>query len=72
MLTFVKWIDAASEYRWTLWANNNKKIACSGEGYQNKSDLDHAIRLIQTDVSFARIQDNTKKSDTNTIEKYLV
>lgn len=60
MLTFVKWIDTADEYRWTLWSSNHKKIACSGEGYQNIADLNHVINLIQTYALLAEIQDNTK------------
>ena len=30
--------DAAGQWRWTLYAGNNRKIANSGEGYFNKVD----------------------------------
>jgi uncharacterized protein YegP (UPF0339 family) len=38
--------DARREYRWSLHAANNKKIADSGEGYRNKADCLHAMNLI--------------------------
>lgn len=38
--------DANNQWRWTLFAANNRKIANSGEGYLNKADCVHAINLV--------------------------
>lgn len=40
--------DAASYWRWTLYSGNNRKIADSGEGYQNKSDCLGGIDLVKS------------------------
>lgn len=45
-LHYLLYRDRASEWRWTLYAANNKKIATSGEGYHNKEDAKHAITLV--------------------------
>lgn len=39
--------DTATQWRWTLFAANHKKIANSGEGYFNKTDCLHAIDLVK-------------------------
>lgn len=39
--------DVAGYWRWTLYANNSRKIANSGEGYFNKADAQHAINLVK-------------------------
>lgn len=39
--------DASRQWRWTLYAVNNKKIADSGESYHNKSDCIAAINLVK-------------------------
>jgi uncharacterized protein len=39
--------DRANQWRWTLYAANNKKIADSGEGYHNKADAQHGIDLVK-------------------------
>lgn len=39
--------DAAGQWRWTLYAGNNRKIANSGEGYFNKVDCIAAINLVK-------------------------
>lgn len=39
------YLDAARQWRWTLYAANGKKIANSGEGYFNKQDCLHALDL---------------------------
>ena len=43
---YVVYIDANRQWRWTLYASNNRKIANSGEGYHNKADCHHAISLV--------------------------
>ncbi|MES2584749.1 MAG: DUF1508 domain-containing protein [Pseudomonadota bacterium] len=40
--------DQLGQWRWYLLAANNRKIANSGEGYQNKQDCLHAISLVST------------------------
>ncbi|PYR95473.1 MAG: hypothetical protein DMF84_00835 [Acidobacteria bacterium] len=39
--------DAAGQYRWRLVAANGRRIADSGEGYNNKSDCLAAINLVK-------------------------
>ncbi len=39
--------DVAQQWRWTLYATNNRKIANSGEGYFNKADAVAAIGLVK-------------------------
>jgi uncharacterized protein YegP (UPF0339 family) len=39
--------DAGNQWRWTLYAANNYKIANSGEGYYNKADATSAIGLVK-------------------------
>lgn len=43
---FYLYIDSDRQYRWTLYAANNRKIANSGEAYHNKTDALHAIGLV--------------------------
>lgn len=40
------YLDQASQWRWTLYAANHRKIANSGEGYINRADCIHAINLV--------------------------
>jgi uncharacterized protein YegP (UPF0339 family) len=39
--------DQADQWRWTLYAANNRKIAESGESYLNKTDAQHGIDLVR-------------------------
>ncbi|MCV9997345.1 DUF1508 domain-containing protein [Pararhizobium sp. YC-54] len=39
--------DAGLQWRWTLYASNNRKIANSGEGYHNRVDCIAAINLVK-------------------------
>ncbi len=43
--------DVQGYWRWYLEAANGKKIAASGEGYNNKQDCEHAISLIKQSYS---------------------
>lgn len=45
--TFRVYKDASGEWRWQLTAANNRIIADSGEGYQNKQDCLAAIELVK-------------------------
>ncbi|MEY4729414.1 MAG: hypothetical protein RL020_572 [Pseudomonadota bacterium] len=40
-------LDAASEYRWRLLADNGKSVAISADGYSSKHECLDAIRLVQ-------------------------
>ncbi|PZM07595.1 YegP family protein [Rhizobium tubonense] len=44
---FAIYRDVSNQWRWTLFANNNRKIANSGEGYFNKTDCLNAISLVK-------------------------
>ncbi len=39
------YLDQNRQWRWTLYAANNRKIANSGEGYFNKQDCVAGINL---------------------------
>jgi uncharacterized protein YegP (UPF0339 family) len=43
---FLLYQDRARQWRWTLYASNNRKIADSAEGYHNKQDAVHGIGLV--------------------------
>ena len=45
---FVLYRDTASQWRWTLYGANNRKIADSGEGYLDKADAQHGIDLVKS------------------------
>ena len=49
--------DRAGEWRWTLYAANNRKIANSGEGCKNKSDCESAIKLVKS-AAEAQVRDS--------------
>ena len=40
------YLDVNRQWRWTLYAANNRKIANAGEGYLNKTDCEAAINLV--------------------------
>lgn len=43
--------DARYEWRWRLLAGNNRTIADSGEGYQNRVDCIAVINLVKGSAS---------------------
>jgi uncharacterized protein YegP (UPF0339 family) len=45
---FVLYRDVASQWRWTLYASNHRKIADSAEGYFNKADALNGINLTKS------------------------
>jgi uncharacterized protein YegP (UPF0339 family) len=57
-MVYVIYRDSAQEYRWRLFADNNKIVADSGEGYKNKADCQHGIHLTQSS-SNASIRDQS-------------
>ncbi|RWC38160.1 MAG: DUF1508 domain-containing protein [Mesorhizobium sp.] len=48
---FHLYVDVNRQYRWTLYAVNNRKIANSGEGYHNRADCIAAIDLVRASGS---------------------
>lgn len=52
--------DVVGEFRWTLYAINNKKLADSAEGYKQKKDcLNGMIKVMQT-TELTPLKDDTK------------
>jgi uncharacterized protein YegP (UPF0339 family) len=49
--------DTAGYWRWTLYASNGKKIADSGEGYNNKSDAQNGIDLVKSTNSATPVRE---------------
>jgi uncharacterized protein len=47
-MTFYIYKDQAGYWRWYLKAANNKKVADSGEGYNNKQDCLYGIDLVKS------------------------
>ncbi|MBA3812438.1 MAG: DUF1508 domain-containing protein [Caulobacteraceae bacterium] len=45
---YLVYLDVQRQWRWTLVAANNRKIANSGEGYFNKADRLAALNLVAT------------------------
>lgn len=43
--------DISNQWRWRLYAANNRIIANSGEGYYNLADCRHAIDLVKGAVN---------------------
>lgn len=39
--------DSSGQYRWRLYAANNRIIADSGESYYNRRDCESAIDLVK-------------------------
>lgn len=54
---FIVYRDNASQYRWTLYAANNKKIADSGESYITRSDAREAAERVKRLAPVATIKD---------------
>jgi len=46
-MTYYVYKDVQGQWRWYLAADNNKKIANSGEGYYNQRDCLDAISLVK-------------------------
>jgi uncharacterized protein YegP (UPF0339 family) len=45
-MTFYMYKDVQGYWRWYLEAANGRKVATSGEGYNNEQDCLHAIGLV--------------------------
>jgi len=57
MSAIVIYRDHAGEYHWHLLTSKNRRIAHSGEGYENESDCIEAINLVKTIASKAEVID---------------
>lgn len=54
-IQFAIYKDARGEWRWTLYAKNARKIADGAEGYKNKADCIHGLRLVAAVASNAGV-----------------
>ena len=61
MGTFIVYADQVGEFRWYLMAENNRKIAESGEGYRSRQDCEDGIRLLKRMVPKAKVETPAKK-----------
>ncbi len=52
--------DTKGEWRWSFKGDNNKILADSGEGYQNRVDCIDAIRLIKNGAAAANVWDTSQ------------
>jgi len=58
---FVLYKDVSGAWRWSLRAPNNRVIADSAEGYQNRLDAIHGARLVAGLATDASIWDSTSQ-----------
>ncbi|MBW3549675.1 MAG: DUF1508 domain-containing protein [Proteobacteria bacterium] len=58
---FVIYKDMQDDWRWRLFAANAEKIAESGEGYKNRVDCIHGVRLVAATATKADIWDGATK-----------
>lgn len=42
MWRFETYADSSGSWRWRLWANNNRKVATSGESFYSRSNAERA------------------------------
>jgi len=57
---FVLYKDDAGEFRWTLFAENSRKIANGGEGYKNHADCVAGIRRVVNAIPGIQINDKVR------------
>lgn len=58
-MTFVIYVDRANEWRWRMFANNNRVIGDSGEGYKHRSDCEAMVDWIKRNALTAQVQVKT-------------
>lgn len=66
---FTLYKDTAGQYRWTLYAANNHKIACSGEGFSSKQGAIDSINLVRAIAPDAELTDRTTISLQNILRR---
>ena len=54
---FYLYKDRQNQWRWTLYAANNRKIADSAEGYYNKQDALAGINLVKGTSTFTPVRE---------------
>lgn len=59
MTEFEIYKDKANEYRWRLQDDNNKIIADSAEGYEEKDSVERAIPNVKDAAARATVNDRT-------------
>lgn len=55
---FLLYKDRSSQWRWTLYAANNLKVADSAEGYHNKQDAIHGIDLVKSTNTYTPVRES--------------
>jgi uncharacterized protein YegP (UPF0339 family) len=50
---YLVYLDVNRQWRWTLYAANNRKLANSGEGYVNQKDCVDALLMVASTGSNA-------------------
>lgn len=55
-MIFVIYVDQARQYRWRLFAGNNRILADSGESYHHRQDCESAVDLIKKNASAAQVR----------------
>lgn len=48
--------DEKGEWRWRVWAKNNKKVGNSGEGYKDKEDVERGAYLTMLGLLFGKVK----------------
>ena len=59
-MKFVIYKDTQGHYRWRLLASNHQVIATSGEGYVDRDDCKHAIRLVTQASEATPVEESPK------------
>jgi uncharacterized protein YegP (UPF0339 family) len=56
--TYFFWVyrDQSGEYRWRLYAPNEKIVAESGEGYKSREGCENGIALVKREAPTAPIR----------------
>lgn len=67
MGSFVIYIDQVGEFRWYLKAENNRKLADSGEGFRSRQDCEDSIRLLKRLAPKAKIEQPAPKRAVETL-----
>lgn len=57
--------DSANHWRWRLVATNGQIIAVSSESYWNRSDCEHAVRLVVSTNAATPVEDLTLSRAAN-------
>ncbi len=61
MLTFQIYVDQSNQYRWRLYAANNRIIGDSGEAYHNQRDCESMVEWIKKNAPTAQVQVKTPR-----------